>query len=74
MDIQFEYGCMGESLEEQANKQGLTLGDKSEFLEKLKKSLIMCGFHVLTQSESGRAFKKLHKKVMESIKPIERKE
>jgi hypothetical protein len=69
--ITISYGALGDKIEVQLNEQGLTLGDKAELIHKLHHSLTMCMFHLLTPSQHQVALKKLHKKVMENIKPIE---
>lgn len=69
-EIKLNYGALADSLEIQLNAQGFTLADKQEFIEKLHHSLKMCQFHLLTDSQYQVALKKLHKKVMEVIKPM----
>ena len=69
--VSFMYGMLGEPLEEQANKQGFTLGKDAEFLEKLRVSTNMCGFHLATESQAKQMFAKLHKKVIKVLKIIE---
>lgn len=68
--VEFSYGCLSETLEEQANKQGYTLGLATESLEKLKKAALLCSIHLLPQSQSDKMFQKLHKKVMSQLKPL----
>jgi len=70
-EVRFGYGPINESLEEQANKQGYTLGDETEKLEKIRKAINMCMFHVATESQTKQMTDKLHKKVMKSLKIIE---
>jgi len=67
MNIQFRYGVLCEPLENQANKQGYTLGKKVETLEKIRVAINMCGFHVATNSQVDMMFKKLNKQVIESL-------
>lgn len=67
--ITMGYGALSPSLEEQANEQGYTLGDKAEFLEKLCKARTMLGFHVLTDSQDKAITQKIHKLVMRELKP-----
>jgi len=72
-EVGFSYGIMSDLLEEQANKQGYTFGKSIEKFEKLKFSLNMVVMHdIITDSQSQKCFQKLHKKVMESIKPLEK--
>lgn len=72
--IGFSYGVFCESLEEQANKQGFTLGDELDNLEKIRKAINMCGFHVATDSQVESMIKKIHKQVIKALKPLEQKE
>lgn len=73
MEVCFYYGIMSDPLEEQANKQGFTLGDKAELLEKIRYSINICNFHVATESQVKAMTTKLHKQVMNSVKPIKKK-
>ncbi|ENH96708.1 hypothetical protein J416_09429 [Gracilibacillus halophilus YIM-C55.5] len=69
--INVDYSPLAEPIENQMNKQGFTLGDNKTRIHKLDKSLKMCMFHLMTDSEHKKFMKKLHKKVMESIEPLE---
>lgn len=69
--VSFSYGCLSETLEEQANKQGYTLGLAADSLEKLKKAALLCSVHLLPCSQSDKMFNKLHKKVMLQLSPLE---
>ena len=66
----FNYGCLGDSLEEQANQQGYTLGKNADVCEKIRKSINMCGFHVATESQVNSMFKKLQSKVVKSLSEL----
>lgn len=70
-EIQIQYGVFGDTIEEQLKVQGCTLGDKQELVEKLQHALTMCRFHLLTDSQYNAGLKKLHKKVMDSVRPLE---
>lgn len=71
-EVGFHYGALGPSLEEQANKQGFTLKDKAEKLEKLRECITRLMFAgILTDSEVTKAYNKLQKKVVKSLKPLE---
>ena len=65
--IGFSYGVFAESLEEQANKQGYTLGGSAERMESIRNAINMCGFHVATESQVDSMLKKLQKKVVDSL-------
>ena len=67
VSVTFSYGAMSDSLEEQAKKQGFTLGKEAEKLEKIKNAINMCDFHVATDSQASSMTKKLHKKVLEAL-------
>lgn len=69
--IEFSYGVLSDTLEEQANKQGYTLGEEAEKLEKIRKAINMCKFHVATDSQVSSMIKKLHNKVIKALKPLD---
>jgi hypothetical protein len=69
-EVKINYGALADPIEQQLNEQGLTLGDKQGFIEKLSHSLTMCKFHLLTDSQHESCLKKLHKAVMKNIKLI----
>lgn len=64
----FSYGVIGDTLEEQANKQGYTLGRNADICEKIRKAINMCMFHVATETQVNAMTNKLHKKVIKSLK------
>jgi len=67
--VGFSYGVLMPTLEEQANEQGFTLGDKAETFEKLRESISWLTFHnILTDSQINMAYKKLQKQVVKSLK------
>lgn len=68
--VGFSYGVLYDTLEEQANKQGYTLKDKADILEKIREAINICMFHVATDSQTSIMTKKLHKKVIKNLKPI----
>ena len=73
MTIGFNYGVLNDSLEQQANEIGYTLGDYKDTAEKLRFSLNMVAIHsVLTDSETNRAFDRLHKMVLKKLKPLKK--
>jgi len=69
-NVGFSYGCLGDSLEEQANKQGYTLGEDADTFEKIRKAINMCMFHVATDSQVSAMTKKLHNKVIKALTHI----
>lgn len=73
-EVEFKYGALANYLEVQANAQGFTLGDKAAQLEDLKQSIaLLFTFGILTETEKSKAVKRLHKKVIATIKPKEYK-
>ena len=74
-EVMFQYGALSDPLEQQANAQGFTLGDKAEQLQKLNNAMIMCWLHGLcTDSQSDAMIDKLQKKVVNELKPIRTEE
>jgi hypothetical protein len=70
-NVSFGYGAFNDELEKQANEQGYTFGTEAETLDKIRKAINMCGFHVATESQVKAMFDKLHKRVMKSLKPLD---
>lgn len=67
--VVFHYGALSDSLEEQANAQGFTLGKDAERLQKLNDSMIMCWIHGLcTDSQKDSMMAKLQKQVIKHLK------
>ena len=70
-EVTFHYGALSDPLEQQANAQGFTLGDKEELLQDLNRSMIMCWIHGLcTDSQKDAMMKKMQKKVVKALKPL----
>lgn len=68
--VTFGYGAISQTIEEQANEQGFTLGDKAEFIQGLVKARTMLMFHVFTDSQTRAVTQKIHKIVMKNLKPL----
>jgi len=66
-EVTFSYSCFADTLEQQANKQGYTLGKQAEFLEKLVKAFNLCRIQLCNDSQSQMMNKKLHKKVISNL-------
>ena len=65
MDVVFAHGAMSMTYEEQANRQGLTLGNKAELAEELRHAILVLMFNdVLTDTQRWNAFQRLQKKVL----------
>ena len=73
--VGFGYGALCDELEVQANQQGYTLGDDAKKFEKKKKAITTLLFgEILTDSQSDKAYQKLNKQVIKSLKPIKEEE
>lgn len=69
--IEFHHGAMCDPYEEQANRQGFTLGDDRERLEEIGYALTYCWIQdVLTDSQYDAALKKLQKQLVKAAKQI----
>lgn len=67
--VEFDYGALAPKLEEQAKKQGYTLGEKAEYFEMLKCSLAMLWVAgVLSDSQDSRAREKLDEMVIKALR------
>ena len=65
MDVVFAHGAMSMTYEEQANRQGLTLGNKAKLAEELRHAILVLMFNgVLTDAQRWSAFQRLQKKVL----------
>lgn len=63
MEVVFSHGGLSPSYEEQANKQGYTLGNKAEKAEELRHDILVLMLNnVLTVSQTWNAYKRLQKK------------
>lgn len=72
MKVSFHYGALCDPLEKQANDQGFTLGDDKEYLEDLERCILMCWIHdLVTDSQKYEMMKKMQKKVVKALKPLE---
>lgn len=70
--VGFSYGAVADPLEQQANEQGYTLGEKAEHFEKCKEAIVRLMFaDILTDSQRDKAYQKLNKQVAKVLKPLE---
>lgn len=70
--IGFSYGALSDTLEEQANKQGYTLGKDGEMLEKIKNARMLLIFkEILTDGQAEQTAKKIQSKVVKALSPLE---
>lgn len=71
-EVTFHYGALCDSLEDQANAQGFTLGKDAERLENIKHAMLMCWIHgLVTDSQKDSMMKKMQSKVVKSLKPMD---
>lgn len=73
MNIEFHYGALADSFEEQANKQGFTFGDKAEWIQDIGFGLVCAHIHgVITDSEYDKILKRFQDKILiKNLKRIE---
>lgn len=65
MNIEFHYGALADSFEEQANKQGFTFGDKAEWIQDIGFGLVCAHIHgVITDSEYDKILKRFQDKIL----------
>lgn len=74
MEVGFGYGCLSAPLEEQANSQGFTLGKNKEYLQECVNALNTLRFDFLNDSQKQSITKKIHTKVIKSLKPLNKPE
>lgn len=73
MNIEFHYGALAESLEEQANKQGYTFGNYADWVEKVNFGLFCSHIYgVITDSEYDKILKRFQDKIL--IKKLKKME
>ena len=72
--VGFGYGVLCDTLEEQANQQGYTLGKKSDELEKCRQAAITLRFGVdLPDSIYDKILQRIQKRVVKAIKSAPQK-
>lgn len=73
MNIEFHYGALADSFEEQANKQGFTFGDKAEWIQDICFGLVCAHIHgVITDSEYDKILKRFQDKILiKNLKKME---
>ncbi len=64
--IEFYYGILCESLEEQALNQGFIIEEVDKF-EKIRSAINLCMCHVATQSQVDFMFKKLQSHMIKKL-------
>lgn len=72
MEVMFNLGAIAPTLEEQANRQGYTLGKEADKLEKLKKAKSMLHLHgIINDTLADLISKKINIKVAGALVPQE---
>lgn len=75
MQVVFYHGALCDTYEEQANKQGFTLGDKEEFFQTLGYGLVLNHIHgILKDSQYNKALERLQKRLVKALKPLKESE
>ena len=70
-NIDFNYGVLYDNLEKQANEQGYTLED-ADLYETARDCINFLKYRkIATNKQTDIMFKKLHKMVIKSLKPLE---
>ena len=71
MEVVFSHGWLSDTYEEQANKQGFTLGNKAEELEELKRSYNILGLYdCITDSQKEKVLQKIQKNIVKNLKKL----
>lgn len=75
MEVGFYHGILPCSYEEQANRQGFTLGEYGERLERLRESCNILLFQdYLTESQAKKVYEKIQRDLVKHLKPMCKKE
>jgi len=73
MRVSFRHGALCDTYEKQANAQGLTFGDKAEWVEKVRFGIVAAYVNgCITDSEYNRILRRFNQKVLVAI--LKRKE
>jgi len=66
-----EFGALSDDIEVQLQRQGFTLGDRAERIQRWATEISSLRIHgLLTESESDRARKRLWKELTQTVKPL----
>lgn len=75
MEVGFYHGILPCSYEEQANRQGFTLGEYGDKLEKSREACNTLLFQdYLTESQAKKVYEKIQKEIVKHLKPIRESE
>lgn len=65
MTVEFYHGALVDTYEEQANKQGFTLGDYAEFAQKVGFGIVAAHIHgCITDSEYDKILRRFQTKII----------
>lgn len=65
MIVEFHHGALSETYEEQANKQGLTFGDKAEWVQNVGFGLVCAYVHgCITDGEYNKIIQRFQSKIL----------
>lgn len=72
MEVVFHYGALCEELEEQANKQGLTLGENAKNWQKICDAMLTVWIHgIATDSQKDGMIRRFQSKMTKDLKRLE---
>ena len=73
MDIEFRHGALSDTYEKQANKQGFTLGDRAEWIQRVGFGLVCAHIHgCITDAEYDKILQRFMKKILiKNLKKID---
>jgi hypothetical protein len=76
MDIEFRHGALADTYEKQANKQGFTLGDRAEWIQRVGFGLVCAHIHgCITDAEYDKILQRFQKKILvKNLKRIKESE
>jgi hypothetical protein len=74
-EVKFSYGALSPSLEEQANRQGFTLGKQAERLERIDQARLMLFMNsLISDTVSEKIANRVNEMVVNSLTPIEKED
>lgn len=74
-EITFSYGAWSDPIEEQANAQGFTLGNKADKWQKVYDAMVMLHIHdILTDGQYTKAIERYQKKMTKDLEPINKED
>ena len=68
--LAISFGALAPPIEKQLNAYGLTLGNKAQKIEKIRDAILMVKFHVASETETDKMFKRLMKLVEKEMKEM----